>query len=80
MPRAALLAWAGLALASLFWAGNSLVARAFVTEIPPFSLAFWRWSVALLILLPLVGPSLWRERALRVTDEQTELGGGIQRH
>ena len=32
MPRAALLAWAGLALASLFWAGNSLVARAFVAQ------------------------------------------------
>ena len=62
MSRAALLAWAGLALASLFWAGNSLVARAFVAQIPPFSLAFWRWSAALLILLPLVGPSLWRER------------------
>ena len=40
MSRAALLAWAGLALASLLWAGNALVARAFVTHIPPFSLAF----------------------------------------
>lgn len=62
MARGVVLAWAGLALASLFWAGNALVARAFVEAIPPFSLAFWRWGVALLILLPLVGPSLWRER------------------
>ncbi|MGL4316875.1 MAG: DMT family transporter [Pseudomonas sp.] len=62
MPRAQLLAWLGLALASLFWAGNSLVARAFTGIIPPFSLAFWRWAIALLILLPLVGPSLWQHR------------------
>ena len=62
LSRAAVLAWAGLALASLFWAGNSLVARAFTGEIPPLSLAFWRWAVALAILLPLVGPSLWQHR------------------
>ncbi|MBB2494475.1 DMT family transporter [Aquipseudomonas ullengensis] len=62
MPRAQLFAWLGLALASLFWAGNSLVARAFTGIIPPFSLAFWRWAIALLILLPLVGPSLWAHR------------------
>ncbi|HSC82984.1 MAG TPA: DMT family transporter [Pseudomonas sp.] len=62
MPRAQLLAWLGLALASLIWAGNSLIARAFSGPIPPWSLAFWRWAVALLILLPLVGPSLWQHR------------------
>lgn len=62
MPRAQLLAWLGLALASLFWAGNSLVARAYTGAIPPFSLAFWRWAVALMILLPLAGPSLWQHR------------------
>lgn len=66
MPRAHLLAWLGLALASLFWAGNSLVARAFSGPIPPLSLAFWRWAVALAIVLPFVAPSLWRYRhALR---------------
>ncbi|MEK1907055.1 MAG: DMT family transporter [Pseudomonas sp.] len=64
MPRAQLFAWLGLALASLFWAGNALVARAFTGTIPPFSLAFWRWGVALLILLPLVGPSLWQQRQM----------------
>lgn len=62
LSRGAILAWAGLAMASLFWAGNSLVARAFTGAIPPMSLAFWRWAVALAILLPLVGPSLWRHR------------------
>lgn len=56
------LAWAGLVLASLCWAGNALVARAFVGEIPPFSLAFWRWSTALLVLLPFIAGTLWRHR------------------
>lgn len=62
MSRSVFLAWAGLVLACLFWAGNSLVARAFTGAIPPFSLAFWRWAVALAILLPLVAPSLWQYR------------------
>ncbi|MBM7060203.1 DMT family transporter [Pseudomonas sp. UL073] len=56
------LAWVGLVLASLCWAGNALVARAFAGEIPPFSLAFWRWSTALLVLLPFVVRPLWRHR------------------
>ncbi|MCY1273135.1 carboxylate/amino acid/amine transporter [compost metagenome] len=56
------LAWAGLVLASLCWAGNALIARAFADSIPPFSLAFWRWSVALLVLLPFVARPLWRHR------------------
>lgn len=55
-------AWIGLVLASLFWAGNALVARAVRDEIPPFSLSFWRWTLALGILLPFVAPTLWRER------------------
>lgn len=62
MTRPVFLAWCGLVLASLCWAGNSLVARAFASDIPPFTLAFWRWATALVILLPLVGPSLWRHR------------------
>lgn len=55
-------AWTGLVLASLFWAGNALVARAVRDEIPPLSLSFWRWTLALSILLPFVAPTLWRER------------------
>ncbi|CAD5107875.1 hypothetical protein PSEWESI4_02155 [Pseudomonas carbonaria] len=57
-----MLAWAGLVLACLFWAGNALVARAFSDAIPPFSLAFWRWSVALALLMPFVAVPLWRHR------------------
>ena len=41
-----------LAAASLFWAGNAIVGRAFHAEIPPVSLAFWRWTGAFLVTLP----------------------------
>lgn len=61
--RSRQLAIAGVLLAVLCWAGNALVARAFVGEIPPFALAFWRWSLALAIVLPFVVRPLWRHRS-----------------
>lgn len=56
-------AFAGLLLAVLCWAGNALVARAFHDQIPPLSLAFWRWSLATCLLLPFVARSIWTHRA-----------------
>lgn len=53
---------AGLLLATLCWSGNALVARAFAGEMPPFALAFWRWSLALTLLLPFVLKPLWQHR------------------
>ena len=42
-----------LTCASLFWAGNFMVGKyAFMTEIPPLSLVFYRWSLVWIILLP----------------------------
>ncbi|MFH2132171.1 MAG: DMT family transporter [bacterium] len=38
--------------APLFWAGNIVLGRGIYQLIPPVSLAFWRWVVALIILLP----------------------------
>jgi len=46
------LPYALLTIAPLCWAGNVVVARGIVDTFPPVSLAFWRWSVAALILLP----------------------------
>lgn len=63
MNRSALWAAAGLVVAVLCWAGNALVARAVVDTLPPLALAFGRWSLALLILLPFVGRTLWQLRA-----------------
>tara|TARA_B110001452_G_scaffold93264_1_gene76923 strand:- start:25 stop:894 length:870 start_codon:yes stop_codon:yes gene_type:complete len=42
-----------LVLATLFWAGNFAVGKiAFIENIPPFSLTFFRWLLVWLILIP----------------------------
>ena len=47
------LAYILLVLTTLFWSGNFIVGKAASTyEIPPFSLNFFRWLFAGLILLP----------------------------
>lgn len=40
-----------LTLAALFWAGNFVVGKAATARIPPVGLAFWRWVLALALLL-----------------------------
>ena len=47
-----------LTLTTLFWSGNMVVGRALRDDVPPFSLAFWRWTIALLLTLPLALPHL----------------------
>jgi drug/metabolite transporter (DMT)-like permease len=68
----------GLLLAVLCWSGNALVARAFAGEIPPFALSFWRWCLALSLLLPFVLAPLWRHRcALRAAGWRLLVLGGL---
>lgn len=50
-----------LTFVSLFWAGNSIVGRAARELVPPVALSFWRWLVALLIILPIAWPYLKRD-------------------
>ena len=46
-------AYVMLVCASLFWSGNFIVGKfAFLTDIPPLSLVFYRWLLVWLILLP----------------------------
>ncbi len=45
-----------LAIAPLCWAGNIVLARSVVDIIPPVSLAFWRWTIASLLLWPFAHP------------------------
>lgn len=53
-----------LVLATLFWSGNFIIGRGMHDVIPPIALSFWRWSVALLILLPFAARYLWQQRRL----------------
>lgn len=41
-----------MVLPPLFWAGNSTLARFVADQIAPITFAFWRWVIALSILIP----------------------------
>ena len=47
-----------LTLTTLFWSGNMVIGRAIRDDVPPLSLAFWRWAIALALTLPLALPHL----------------------
>jgi drug/metabolite transporter (DMT)-like permease len=47
-----------LVLTTLFWSGNFVLGRAVHTVFAPFTLSFWRWTVALVLLLPFVWTAL----------------------
>lgn len=52
-----------LGLVMLLWSGNSIVARAIHVEVPPFTLAFFRWFGASLIVLPIAWRRIMADRA-----------------
>lgn len=47
-----------LTLTVLSWSGNMVVGRGIRGDVPPLSLAFWRWVIAFLLILPLALPHL----------------------
>lgn len=51
-----------LAIVMLLWAGNSIVGRAVREDVPPFLLAFVRWTGASLIALPIAWRHLVEDR------------------
>lgn len=56
--RSPLSAYGALALTMLFWAGNAIAGRAVRGDIGPFTLAFGRWFIALVLLTPFALPSI----------------------
>ncbi len=47
-----------LTLTALFWAGNMVMGRGIRADVPPIALAFWRWVLALVLVLPFALPHL----------------------
>lgn len=45
-----------LTLTVLFWSGNMVLGRGIRADIPPLTLAFWRWAIAFALTLPLALP------------------------
>jgi drug/metabolite transporter (DMT)-like permease len=50
-----------LTLTALFWSGNMVVGRGLREAVPPLALAFWRWAIALALVLPFALPHLRRQ-------------------
>ena len=53
-------AYALLAIAPLFWAGNHIVGRLIAGHVPSGGLNFFRWILVALVILPLAGRT-WRQ-------------------
>jgi drug/metabolite transporter (DMT)-like permease len=47
--------------ATAIWSGNFIVARALSNSVPPVALAFLRWTIALIVLLPFAIRALFRD-------------------
>lgn len=50
-----------LALSTLFWSGNFVLGRAVIEHIPPVALAFWRWTIAFVLVLVVAWPNIRRD-------------------
>ncbi len=53
-----------LIIATCLWGGNFVVGKVMVDEVPPITLALFRWITALIVVLPFFGFSVWEERKL----------------
>jgi drug/metabolite transporter (DMT)-like permease len=51
-------AWGLLAAANLFWAGNIVLARGLAGQVPPITLAYWRWTGAFVVAVGFAWPRL----------------------
>ena len=57
-----------LTLTALLWSGNFVIGRGIQGQLPPLAMAFWRWAIAFLVLLPFACMPMWRQRAVIARD------------
>ena len=58
-----------LVCATLFWAGNFMVGKfAYLENIPPMTLVFFRWSLVWIILLPFTYKEIFRNRDIIINN------------
>ncbi|MEI3611296.1 DMT family transporter [Pseudogracilibacillus sp. SO30301A] len=50
-----------LLFATILWGGNFVIGRAVISELPPFTLAFWRWCIAFMVFYPFAWSFLKRD-------------------
>lgn len=52
------------AVATVVWSGSFVTSRALHDSVPPVQAAFWRWTVAIIVVAPFAIRETWRQRAL----------------
>jgi drug/metabolite transporter (DMT)-like permease len=62
-----------LVMATCIWGGNFVVGKALVADIPPWTLALFRWSFALLLIAPFFGRTVWQRREIYLNNWKTIL-------
>ena len=55
-------------LATIIWSGNFIVARGVIKDIPPISLAFYRWLMGTIIITPFALKQFKKEKAIVVAN------------
>ena len=59
-------------MATLFWSGNFIVGKAAsLFEIPPFTLNFYRWTFAWLILAPFTLKEIIKKKKIYIAKYKT---------
>jgi drug/metabolite transporter (DMT)-like permease len=74
--------WLLLMLPPLFWASNAIVGRTVAGAVPPVGLAFWRWTLGALLVLPfalrhLAADAVVLRRQWAITGALALLGIGV---
>ena len=65
MNRSVAIGYGFLVAAILMWSGNAVIARAaMLSDVPPITFNFIRWSAACLIFLPFSARGVWRHRRI----------------
>ena len=54
--------WLLALVATVLWSGNFVIARGLADVIPPVTLAFFRWLLAVVVLLPFAARRVWQDR------------------
>lgn len=66
-----------LVCAALFWSGNFIIGRALRDAIAPVTLNYWRWVIALVVLMPFSIVQLWQSRMSLFSAWKTIAGLGM---
>ena len=70
-----------LIFATLFWSGNFIVGKAAsLFEIPPFTLNFYRWTFAWLILAPFTLKEILAKKRIHIKKFKTYPNFGNYKH